>query len=239
MIAKIIAFGATREAAAAKLARACGRVAIWPVKTNAAFLARALAHPDFVAGRVDTGFIEAHIGALVPETSAPPQAVLSAAGRAWLDTARAREPDTPWAALQGFRLNASPALEVALQSDGRVHTIRPAAHDLQTARHSGQLIVFAAGDAYRFSAPDVDGGAAVSTAGDGVIRAPMPGKVIAVQVKAGDKVQKGQTLIIVEAMKMEHTLSAPFDAMLAAVSVSVGDQVNEGESVARLEPQKG
>jgi acetyl/propionyl-CoA carboxylase alpha subunit len=237
MIAKIIAFGATREAAAAKLARACGQVAIWPVKTNAALLARALAHPDFVAGAVDTGFIDAHRGTLVPETSAPPETVLSAAGRAWLDAARAREPGAPWAALQGFRLNGSPALEVALQSDGRVHIIRPAAHDLRTAWHDGQLIVFGSGAAYRFSVPDIGGEAAVSTAGDGVIRSPMPGKIIAVQVKAGDEVRKGQTLIIVEAMKMEHVLMAPFDAMLTAVSAHVGDQVNEGETLARHEPR--
>lgn len=85
--------------------------------------------------------------------------------------------------------------------------------------------------------PDIGGEAAVSTAGDGVIRSPMPGKIIAVQVKAGDEVRKGQTLIIVEAMKMEHVLVAPFDAMLAAVSAHVGDQVNEGETLARLEPR--
>ena len=72
MIAKLIAHAATRDAAAAKLAAACRAVEVWPVKTNAAFLARAAADPDFVAGRIDTGFIARHPN-LVPGDTPPPR----------------------------------------------------------------------------------------------------------------------------------------------------------------------
>ena len=74
MIAKLIVHAPTREAAAAKLAAACRAVEVWPVKTNAAFLARAAADPDFVAGRIDTGFIARHPD-LVPGDAPMPQSL--------------------------------------------------------------------------------------------------------------------------------------------------------------------
>ena len=80
MIAKLIAHAPTREAAAAKLAQACREVEVWPVKTNAAFLARCLAEPDFVAGRVDTGFIGARQEALAGGQDAPEPALAVVAG---------------------------------------------------------------------------------------------------------------------------------------------------------------
>ena len=73
-------------------------------------------------------------------------------------------------------------------------------------------------------------------AGDGVVIAPMPGKVVAVAVAQGDKVSRGQTLVTLEAMKMEHALTAAFDGVVESVSVSVGAQVSEGVVLARLSP---
>ena len=63
----------------------------------------------------------------------------------------------------------------------------------------------------------------------------MPGKVVAVQAKAGDTVAKGQPLVVVEAMKMEHALTAPFDGVVTEVSAVVGDQVTDGAVLARVE----
>jgi 3-methylcrotonyl-CoA carboxylase alpha subunit len=62
----------------------------------------------------------------------------------------------------------------------------------------------------------------------------MPGKVIQVLVKAGDTVKRGQALAVLEAMKMEHTLSAPADETVESVGVSQGDQVAEGAVVIRF-----
>ena len=66
----------------------------------------------------------------------------------------------------------------------------------------------------------------------------MPGKIVAVKVKAGDKVAKGQALLILEAMKMEHTLTAPFDGKVASVSASEGAQTSEGAVLAVIEAEK-
>jgi 3-methylcrotonyl-CoA carboxylase alpha subunit len=68
----------------------------------------------------------------------------------------------------------------------------------------------------------------------GKLTAPMPGKVVAVRVTLGDKVRKGQPLIIVEAMKMEHTITAPADGIVGAINANVGDQVNEKHELIAL-----
>jgi biotin carboxyl carrier protein len=60
---------------------------------------------------------------------------------------------------------------------------------------------------------------------DGDVRSPMPGAVIAVRVAAGDEVAKGDVLLVVEAMKMEHALGAPFDGVVSELGVRQGDQV--------------
>src|SRR3546814_5151009 len=89
MIAKLIVHAPNRRAAAARLAQACRKVEVWPVRTNAAFLARALDDPAFLAGSIDTGFIEAHQDALIPPDDAP-EAVLTAAPPALNDTEEPR-----------------------------------------------------------------------------------------------------------------------------------------------------
>jgi 3-methylcrotonyl-CoA carboxylase alpha subunit len=234
MIAKLIAVAPTRGAAAAKLAEACRKVEIWPVKTNAGFLARALSHPDFVAGAIDTGFIEARLPALVP-TAEPTADILAAAGRAWLRADR-HDP-SPWGALTGFRLNAPLSLTVCLQSDDGPHDIEvdrnvlPLARAVQLGR---EIIVFKDGDARRFFEPEADAGQDHRAGQDEAVRSPMPGKIVAVEAKAGDAVRKGQILITLEAMKMELALAAPFDGVLAEISVKTGDQVSEGMILARL-----
>ncbi|MEQ1640452.1 MAG: biotin/lipoyl-containing protein, partial [Novosphingobium sp.] len=70
---------------------------------------------------------------------------------------------------------------------------------------------------------------------DGDILSPMPGKIIAVEVAAGDSVTKGQKLLTLEAMKMEHTLVAPFDGVVAELSAVAGAQVQVEALLARIE----
>jgi 3-methylcrotonyl-CoA carboxylase alpha subunit len=233
MIAKLIVHAPSRRAAAAKLAAACADVEVWPVKTNAAFLARAAAHPEFVAGHVDTGFIEKHSGQLVPpiETTA---AVLASAARARLNAYRA--PETPWGAPTGFRMNAAAKLQVEVQTGTErqivvVEDMRGAV--LRSANIGADTIVFERGQAFAFSEPQ-SLASNQGAAADGGIRAPMPGRVIAVQVTDGAKVAKGEALITIEAMKMEHTLTAPFDGVAAGLAHNVGDQVSEGTVMLRI-----
>ena len=64
--------------------------------------------------------------------------------------------------------------------------------------------------------------------------APMPGKIAAIEVKAGDEVTKGDALVVVEAMKMEHTIIAPRDGVIEELMCSIGDQVDEGEELLKM-----
>ena len=231
MIAKLIAHGPTRQAAAAKLAAACRGVQVWPVRTNAGFLARCLADPDFMAGRIDTGFIAAHPERLSPPEE-PPEAVVRAAAAALLPAPGA----DPWSALQGFRANAAPAIKAAVQHGERVHRValvpgeRPA---LPLLRDGAAIVVFEAGEPWAFAEPRARGldGAEAS---DGKVVSPMPGRIVAVHAAEGETVRKGQALITLEAMKMENTLAAPFAGKVERLAARAGDQVAEGVVLAVL-----
>ncbi|WP_174274265.1 acetyl-CoA carboxylase biotin carboxylase subunit, partial [Sphingomonas bacterium] len=178
MIAKLIVHAPSRAAAARKLADAAGAIEIWPVKTNAGFLARAAAHPDFVAGRIDTGFIERNAATLIP--SGAPDAKLIARAAAALV---ALQGDGPWAALIGFRVNAAPETRVAVEIGGQLHEASPdAAAGGTVATVGGERILFADGMAWPITEPGTASGGADAAAGDGSLRAPMPGRIIAVDV---------------------------------------------------------
>ncbi|MDO8409300.1 MAG: biotin carboxylase N-terminal domain-containing protein [Phenylobacterium sp.] len=238
MIAKLIAHGPTRQAAARRLAQACGEVQVWPVRTNAGFLARCLVEPEFLAGDVDTGFIGARQDRLT-QGAAPSDRVLAAAAQGLLSQApvAAAEPEGPWGALTGFRLNAPRQGRLRLYRDGGAVEAPlddgPLSADVLIDA-AGAIVVFEAGEAYAFSGTPPLAAAGEGPAGDGVVIAPMPGKVVAVAVKVGDAVTRGQTLVTLEAMKMEHALSAAFDGTVESLVVAVGDQVSEGAVLARL-----
>ena len=233
MIAKLIGHAPSRTAAAERLAQACRAVEIWPVKSNAAFLARCLEHPRFLAADIDTGLIEVEAAALVP-TPDPSPAVLAAAARMRL--APAGDTSSPWAALTGFRLNGAPVASVRLELEGRVIVAEPGPAEPQprAIAFPPHVVVFEAGQAFDFSDP-VPQGAEADAAGDGAIRSPMPGKIVAVAVAPGASVAKGAPLVTLEAMKMEHALVAPFDGVVAEVKAAAGEQVGEGALLVRLD----
>ena len=235
MIAKLIAHAATREGASDLLAEACSEVEVWPVKTNAGFLARCLDHPDFIAGDVDTGFIEARLEALAAQPAPSEHALASAAMAVTLDEEDA--PADPWDGLTGFRLNAPPAAAMRLYLGDQGFDAPLFSEELPgdvLLTQDGEVVVFDAGETFVLTPRPPVKDAAHGGGGDGAIASPMPGKVVAVAVSVGDKVVRGQTLLTLEAMKMEHALSAPFDGQVESLSVSVGDQVSEGVTLARL-----
>jgi acetyl/propionyl-CoA carboxylase alpha subunit len=96
-------------------------------------------------------------------------------------------------------------------------------------------VVFDRGEAYEFTLDTGERSADEATAGDGAILSPMPGKIVSVAAKAGAKLKKGDPILVLEAMKMEHTLTAPFDGKLAELNAKAGAQVSEGVLLAKLE----
>ncbi|WP_375292744.1 ATP-binding protein, partial [Sphingomonas melonis] len=263
MIAKVIAHGDTREEARETLADALDAAIVWPLRSNAGFLVEALDHPAFVAATLDTGLIAREGDALMPPAlpseevlveaaqalagpqplpgfrlnAAPRQvAMLSVAGEpVEVDFSHpasppfARHPKLPFALslskggspqATGSRLGTSPST-----GSGRTDVVAP-----------DRLLVTEGGQTWEIT-PYRAAAAAAGGAGDGAILSPMPGRIIAVDVTAGQSVTKGQRLVTLEAMKMEHSLTAPFDGVVADLTATPEAQVPEGTLLVRIEPQ--
>ena len=233
MIAKLIVHRDTREEAAEALAEAAGEVEVWPVKTNAAFVMKCLEHPRFNSGDIDTGFIAAEEQALVAEPLSV-QGLEDAAHYLRTDAARdeSGDPTSPWDGgygPRGFRANAPARTDQHLVVDGQGETVamQDEAHGvisyLPLSARAG--VAFENGSAFEIRA-FARAGAGGGAASDGSLRAPMPGKIVATPAKPGDSVTKGQPIVVLEAMKMEHALVAPFDGVVGEIGVAVGDQVS-------------
>ncbi len=223
MIAKLIAHGDTREEARERLADALDEAIVWPVRSNAGFLVEALDHPDFVAGRVDTGLIAREGEALMPPAH-PSEEALAAAAAALAGAAFA----------PGFRLNAPARREGMFLLDGAPIAIDFADEPAVEEREDTAVLISEGGQTWAL-APYRAAGVAAGGAADGAILAPMPGRVIAVDVAEGATVTRGQKLLTLEAMKMEHSMTAPFDGTLVALNVATGAQVTEGTLLAKIE----
>ena len=233
MIAKLIVHAETREEAAEALAHAAGQVEVWPVRTNAAFVMKCLEHPRFVAGDVDTGFIAAEESDLVAEPLSE-MGVEDAAHRLrHVAAGSADSADSPWDSLTGavgFRANAPSRITQSVVVDGVPQIARMLDDDDHPMTRliglsATRLVAFESGSAFEVSAFARGGSGAGGPASDGALRAPMPGKIVATPAKPGDTVTKGQPVVVLEAMKMEHALVAPFDGVVGEIGVSVGDQV--------------
>src|SRR5579871_2785312 len=242
MLAKLIAHGPDRPTALAGLSAACSETRVWPVKTNAGFLHRLLERPEVTAGAVETGLI----AALMPAIAAPPppsQVLLVTAAVARLDEAIPGDATDPWLALGGFRLNAPAQTRVRLRWGADEYEVDSDAvpagawNDVAaiSLKPGGALVCFQGGEAYAFSPPGRPP-PAEAAGGDGVILAPMPGRIVAIAATAGQAVGRAAPLVTLEAMKMEHVLTAPFDGKVVEVKVEVGQQVGEGALLARVEP---
>ncbi|WP_157219268.1 acetyl/propionyl/methylcrotonyl-CoA carboxylase subunit alpha [Flavisphingomonas formosensis] len=224
MIAKVIAHGATRAQAIERLSAMLRETVVYPVRTNAAFLVTALGHPQFLAGTVDTGLIGREGDAMV-QAQGPSKAALARAAETLVNRSR----------VPGFRLNAAPQRHGRFLLDGKPVEIALAGPGTEHPRTSA--IVSENGQAWLLT-PWRRTGAHGAAVGDGAIVAPMPGKVTMVHVRQGQAVKKGQKLLTLEAMKMEHTLAAPFDGNVADLRVEAGAQVQVDSLLVRIADQE-
>ncbi len=235
MIAKLIARGDSRAEAIDELAAILDNVEVWPVRTNAAFLFNALTQPEFEEADIDTGFIERHLDGLVPGADPEPSVRRAAAAVAIL----AAEEQSPLPGLVGLRLNAPPRLAVALAGETVELCDEEEVAEVSGFADEERVVVFHEGQAFEFGLSTRGTGTSHGIH-DGEIEAPMPGKVTAVEVSRGEKVAKGQRLLTLEAMKMEHALTAPFDGTVAELPAKPGAQVTEGQLLVKVEgePEK-
>jgi 3-methylcrotonyl-CoA carboxylase alpha subunit len=247
MIAKLIAHAADRDDAADLLADACRAVKCEPVKTNAWFLARLLDVEPFRAGMMTTNTI-AELGGSLLEAPEPSEDLLQVAADQVVFQARfvrgqAGDPAFDrFAGLLGFRLNAEPDTRVRIDVNGQEIAVeydflgdRPYWDEGGGWSQAGQeTVLFEDGAAYS-TMPHAVRGRADGSSSNGTLSAPMPGRVVSVEVAQGDAVKAGQKLVVIEAMKMEQGLIAPFDGTVAELQAVAGAQVSEGSLLVRVE----
>jgi 3-methylcrotonyl-CoA carboxylase alpha subunit len=274
MLAKVIAWGPTRDAAIDRLNRALEESDVRGVATNIPFLSALVTHGDVRANRIDTGFIERELNHLTPRPAAPHDLELGAAVAAILrDEARPLKDgasSSPWTVAGWmpvgrrrreftFRHGHTNEQQVSLVYGkgpsalivGDRHVTFAAAFDgaatIELMLHGVKSHVVAIMEGHelyvrtrngRFDLHWVDpfGGDDEEQVGEDKIVAPLPGTVVALLAKEGDRLEKGAPILTLEVMKMEQTLRAPFAGIVKVLKCKVGDIVGEGVELAEIEP---
>jgi 3-methylcrotonyl-CoA carboxylase alpha subunit len=257
MIAKLIVWGPDRDTAVRRLETALEAYEVVGVTTNLGLLRAIAENPAFLAADLDTGFIGRHIRA-EPSAGELEPAAWAAAVLAVLEGQRVAAPADPWDLADSFRLNGDGYQEILLRAGETVTAIRAAprgdgtyrlvrgdhsviaragtdivsvdgvTHRARVVRRGDELTVIRRGRNHVFALVDPLMPPGARGAGDDRVVAPIPARITHVLVQAGDIVTKGAALIVLEAMKMEITLTAPRDGTIDVIRYSVGDMIEEG-----------
>jgi acetyl-CoA/propionyl-CoA carboxylase biotin carboxyl carrier protein len=268
MLGKVIAHGATREAARRALVAALDDTAIFGVTTNLGFVRALVASAAFRDVAIDTVWLDRH-----PDAARAEPSDLALCAAAWAQAAApAGAGSDPFAVADGWRLGGPPApVEVQLDRDGERHVLRVdraagviedgerrfsvhpiaateealrleidgALHEFFVQRAPHALTVGHHGAAHVFRRPEQFLHDATAAIGDGAVTAPMPGTVLRVNGDVGRAVRAGETVVVMEAMKMELALQAPFDGELSELHAAEGDQVPLGHPLFRVVAEDG
>ncbi len=253
MLGKVIVHGPDRESARQALVAALDETFILGLTTNVGFLRALAASEEFRDATIDTAWLDT---AVVDE----PDDELPRLLVAWVSAMLTAVTDSghPFQS-DGWRAGADPAPTIVELDrpvvvdrargtvDGiAVRQVSAADHVLTLAveghRHTAVVNVQPhvaevsyRGQRFAFERPDVFGDHAIDV-GDGAITAPMPGTVLDVRVTDGERVETGQVLVVLEAMKMELSLKAPFDGTVVGLSATTGAQVALGASLMEVQP---
>ncbi|MFL1516314.1 acetyl/propionyl/methylcrotonyl-CoA carboxylase subunit alpha [Pseudomonas prosekii] len=258
MLGKLIAWGEDREQARLRLLSMLDEFAIGGLKTNINFLRRIIAHPAFAAAELDTGFIPRYQEQLLPapaELSDPFwQAAAQAFAQGQPSLTRSDDPRSPWAINSGFRSGLPKEISVHLSCEGQDRALTLG--EVSNAQISGEQLLIDdngvrrqhrairrgdslylqwQGELRRVEAYDPIAAVESSHSHQGGLTAPMNGSIVRVLVEAGQTVEAGAQLVVLEAMKMEHSIRAPHAGVIKALYCQEGEMVSEGSALVELE----
>ena len=272
MLGKLIAYAPTRREAAQLLRRALEQTWVPGVVTNREHLARILAHPAFLAGELDTHFLERHAGELAARPPGLDQLRVAAIAATVQAIAARREPNAlappgwrnvqaadqvvtykcgdaevivgyhPVARLDGtfeLSIGGKPTRVTNIDvADDHVAFVEQGRHvrRVRVARDGDRVFVLSEGRTFLLVEQPRFGDTAAQPVAGGLV-APMPGKVVKVLVTQRQTVAAGAPLVVLEAMKMEHTVRADVAGAVTAVHVAVGDQVEHDRVLVVVTPQ--
>ncbi|MFV2092574.1 MAG: biotin carboxylase N-terminal domain-containing protein, partial [Hyphomicrobiales bacterium] len=258
MIAKLVAHGDNRAQAFARLDDGLAALAIAGPQTNQAFLRLCLADENFVSGAFDTGLIDRELEAFIAILETPDEHLVRAGVGELARRAAMGGPDDgqgPWARNDGFQLGPARAHDLAVEIDGERQSTGitwvdgevgvagqgsdvPRNRAVTVVDDADAVIVVGGGRQMRLRLADPFAHDIDTAAGHGTLTAPMPGRVSLVEAVVGNDISAGDTVLVLEAMKMEHMVTAPFDGVLQSLSVKQGDQVTQGAALAQLMPHE-
>jgi 3-methylcrotonyl-CoA carboxylase alpha subunit len=256
MLGKLIAWGENREEARLRLLAMLEETRVGGVRTNLAFLRRVLAHPAFAAAELDTGFIPRHQQQLLPEVGELPETFWDLAADAWVQSEaplqRADDLHSPWAGRSGWRLGGPAEIDLHLSCQGSERKVRArqlarlqgeellaeidgTRQRLCAIRRGDTLFLQWAGELHAVTHFDPIAAAEASHVQHGGLSAPMNGSIVRVLVAPGQAVEAGTALVVLEAMKMEHSIRAAEAGTVKALYCSEGEMVSEGAVLVELE----
>ncbi|KAJ5416972.1 uncharacterized protein N7487_000522 [Penicillium crustosum] len=257
MIAKLIVRGVDREEALRKLAAALEEYEVAGPVTNIEFLKAICKSPDFIAGEVETGYIEKHREELFPRRPLKRRCWRRSHWPVFIATpSQGRDPQSELQDQRGPGSTDGPTFNVRVQQTaddtfnveigGRVFEqvvsrLDPASHivtsffphtrlDTTVVRDEDTIIAFQRGTQYRLTVPRakwMEKALGLKDVTNSVL-APMPCKVLRVEVQAGDVVEKDQPLVVIESMKMETVIRSPQQGTIARIVHKQGDQCKSG-----------